>query len=104
MESRFYGGIATATVLAPAEPQRGDVAAAYAAMATAGTISEAQRQIFHDAADRLMETDGAEAILLGGTDLALAFDSATCTFPLVHCAAIHVDAIAAHAIGKGFAG
>ena len=32
--------------------------------------------------------DGAEAIMLGGTDLALAFDEGTAGFPLVDCAGI----------------
>lgn len=31
--------------------------------------------------------------MLGGTDLALAFNEQTAGFPLVDCAAIHVDAI-----------
>ena len=40
----------------------------------------------------------AEAIMLGGTDLALAFDAKTANFPLVDCAGIHVDAIVRRAI------
>jgi aspartate racemase len=47
---------------------------------------------------RLLENQGAEAILLGGTDLALAFNEQTAEFPLVDCAGIHADAIAQLAI------
>jgi hypothetical protein len=36
--------------------------------------------------------------MLGGTDLALAFNEQTAEFPLVDCAGIHVDAIARLAI------
>jgi hypothetical protein len=37
-------------------------------------------------------------IMLGGTDLALAFNQQDTAFPLVDCAGIHVDAIARLAI------
>jgi len=36
--------------------------------------------------------------MLGGTDLALAFNEQTAGFPIVDCAAIHADAIARLAI------
>jgi aspartate/glutamate racemase len=39
-----------------------------------------------------------EAIMLGGTDLAIVFNEAEAPFPLVDCAAIHVDAIASAAL------
>lgn len=100
MASRFYGGLAGTTVLPPAEPLLGEVHAAYAAMATAGAITDAQRAIFHRAAKTMIEDDRAEAILLGGTDLALAFDGMTSPFPIIDCAMIHVEAIAAAAIGE----
>jgi aspartate racemase len=35
---------------------------------------------------------GAEAVLLGGTDL-LAFEGQNCGFPVIDCASIHMDAI-----------
>jgi aspartate racemase len=46
----------------------------------------------------LLRDQGVEAIMLGGTDLALAFNEQTAEFPLVDCAGIHVDAIARLAI------
>ena len=36
---------------------------------------------------------GAEAVLLGGTDLFLAFEGRNCGFLMIDCAAIHMDAI-----------
>jgi aspartate racemase len=55
-------------------------------------------QIFHSAANRLIEERGADAIMLGGTDLALIFDEQRSSFPLIDCAAIHADAIARRAL------
>ena len=94
METRFYGGIETATVLPPPEPELSSVHQAYAAMAIAGTVTAEQRSVFHTAARRLIGDQGAEAIMLGGTDLALAFDANDREFPLIDCARIHAEAIA----------
>ena len=63
-------------------------------MAAAGFVTEGQRSIFNTVSRRLVEDQGAEAIMLGGTDLALALNEQTAEFPLVDCAAIHADAIA----------
>jgi aspartate racemase len=97
METRFYGRIASAEVIPPKGPDLDDVHAAYISMATSGFVSEDQRQVFNAVSRRLLG-EGAEAILLGGTDLALAFNEQTAEFPLVDCAGIHADAIARLAI------
>jgi len=49
--------------------------------------------VFQSASERLLREERVEAIMLGGTDLALAFDEASAGFPIVDCAGIHVDAI-----------
>ena len=97
METRFYGGIATATILPPAGEDLDRVHQAYVTMAAAGAVTDDQRAILHAAAHRLIDDRGAEAIMLGGTDLALVFDERTAPFPLVDCAAIHTDEIARQA-------
>ena len=98
MQSQFYDGIPTAAVIAPAMPDLDDVHQAYAAMATAGKVSMEQREIFESAARRLIDDAGAQAILLGGTDLALVFDQNNAPFPLIDCAAIHAQQIAEFAM------
>jgi len=98
METRFYGAITSATLVPPDEPALSAVHQAYADMAVAGQVTEAQRQVFDSASLNLMSA-GAEAIMLGGTDLALVYDEATAPFPLIDCAAIHVDAVVRQALG-----
>jgi aspartate racemase len=93
METRLYGAITNAEVIAPRGQMLDDVHAAYAAMATSGMVTNAQRAVFDAAAEVLLVQDKVDAIMLGGTDLALAFDAATTPFPLVDCAGIHVEAI-----------
>ena len=101
MESRFYGGVTTAEVVPPGGDDLGAVHDAYVAMATSGGVTGAQRAVFNAACERLMAEQRVEAIMLGGTDLALAFDVRDSAFPLVDCAAIHVDAVVRAALGGG---
>jgi aspartate racemase len=98
METRFYGRITSAEIVPPRKPDLDDVHQAYISMAASGFVTEDQRSIFNAVCHRLVEDQGAEAIMLGGTDLALAFNEQTAEFPLVDCAGIHADAIAKLAI------
>jgi aspartate racemase len=93
METRLYGAITNAEVIPPRGRMLDDVHSAYSAMATAGVVTDAQRAVFNAAAEALLAQDKVDAIMLGGTDLALAFDAATSMFPLVDCAGVHVEAI-----------
>lgn len=99
MESRFYGASTGAEIVPPGEPDLSAVHEAYVAMAAAGLVTEAQRDVFEAASERLLKEQDVEAIMLGGTDLALAFNEESASFPLVDCAGIHVDAIVRAAIG-----
>ena len=92
METKLYGSISSAELIAPDGNRFGEVGDAYSAMAGIGKVTDEQRQIFFTAGRELMAR-GAEAIMLGGTDLFLAFTGQLLPFPLVDCADIHVDAI-----------
>jgi len=99
MASHFYGGISSADIVAPMGDDLDRVHDAYAAMAVSGLLSDQQRAVFFDAANRLIDRAKVDAIMLGGTDLALVFNPDSAPFPLVDCAAIHVDQIVERAIG-----
>lgn len=92
METKLYGSVSSAELIAPEGGRFGEVGDAYSAMAGIGKVTDAQRQVFFTAGRELMAR-GAEAIMLGGTDLFLAFVGQPPPFPLVDCADIHVDAI-----------
>jgi aspartate racemase len=98
METQFYGGVSTATIIPPPASDLDDVHKAYVTMAASGTVTEAQRQVFVAASHRLLNEAGVEAIMLGGTDLALVFNESETAFPIIDCAAIHADAIARFAM------
>ena len=93
MESRFYGGISSAEVIPPAGAELAAVHQAYIAMALAGKVTPEQRALFHAAGRRLVDEQGCEAVMLGGTDLVLAFDGDDHGFSTIDCAGIHIAAL-----------
>jgi aspartate racemase len=67
-------------------------------MAAAASATEAQRRYFADQAEKLVAA-GAEAIVLGGTDLFLAFEGTTPDYPIIDSALVHADEIARVSMG-----
>jgi aspartate racemase len=97
METRFYSGISTAEVIPPSGNTLDNVHLAYVEMATSGSVTSSQRAVFDSACEQLFEEAEVDAIMLGGTDLALVYDDRQTDFPLVDCAAIHVKAVVQNA-------
>ncbi len=93
METRFYSGISTAEVIPPSGNTLDNVHSAYAEMAASGSVTSSQRTVFDSACKQLFKEAEVDAIMLGGTDLALVYDERQTDFPLVDCAAIHVKAV-----------
>ena len=92
MASKLYGKITKAEVIAPEGDEFERVQQCYGDMASIGRVTDEQRQTFFEAGRRLADR-GAEAVLLGGTDLFLAFTGHDCGFPVMDCADVHIDAI-----------
>jgi aspartate racemase len=100
MRTHLYGGISTASIVLPEGDALQQVHDSYRDMALERRATDERRQVFFSAGKQMCESQGAEAVLLGGTDLFLAFDDHDCGFPIVDCAAIHVDAIYRWSVGK----
>jgi aspartate racemase len=92
MESRLYGSITSPEIAVPEGDWLDRVHAAYSEMAQSGRVTEAHRTVF-DTASRALCERGAEAIMLGGTDLFLAYAGRDPGFAVIDCADIHVGAI-----------
>jgi aspartate racemase len=92
MDTRLYGSLEPLTVLVPQGEEFDEVQAAYGAMATIGRVTEPQRRTFFDAGRRLVDR-GAETVMLGGTDLFLAFHDRAADFPVIDLADVHIEAI-----------
>jgi aspartate racemase len=99
MRTRFFGQLnQTETVVPP-----GDLVAlgqVYQDMATSGVCTNEQRQTFFDAGREMMENQGADAIILAGTDLDLAYGGRDPGYPVVDALDVHVTVLADLASGR----
>jgi len=93
METALYGELHELSVVTPTGAQREQVNDDYVAMAIAGAATPDQRARLIGAGARLVREQGAEAILLGGTDLNLVYRDANPGYRVIDSAALHVDAI-----------
>ena len=98
MESRLYG-VSTVEVISLSAEQLREAHAQYVAMAVSGKATSEQRAFFEHAATQLINVHGAEAVVLGGTDLFLAFDKPDYSYRIVDCAQVHAEAIARIGLG-----
>lgn len=93
MESRLYGVVPALEVVLPDGDDLAATHDAYVAMARAGRVSAAGRELFLRVGGALCRERGAELVVLGGTDLCLAFDGVDAGFPVLDCARVHVEAL-----------
>jgi aspartate racemase len=93
MSSHFYGAFEGLDIVLPHGDMLDEVHQAYVAMATAGKVEHEHREIFFAAGKQMCNAQGAQAVMLGGTDLFLAFQDQEPGFPVIDCAQIHVEAI-----------
>jgi aspartate racemase len=94
MASRLYGTLAELDIVLPRDDELDRVGDEYLAMATAQHASEAQRELFFNVGARLCSEQGAEVVVLAGTDMFLAFEGHEPGFPTLDCADIHIGELA----------
>lgn len=94
METRLYGTIAGIEVVLPEHDELDVVSSEYFAMAIAQCATAEQRDLFFSAGARLCSEQGADVVVLAGTDLFLAFDGTEPGFEYIDCAELHIKALA----------
>ena len=97
MQTKFYSALNSAEVIPPNGRALDDVHSAYVSMAASGHVTSDQRAVFDSTSEWMIREANVDAILLGGTDLALVYREDQTQFPVVDCAAIHIDAVVRHA-------
>jgi aspartate racemase len=93
MQSKFYGGVTSVEIVAPKGADLDEVHNRYVAMATAAVATDGDRGYFIEAGRKLVEEQGADSIVLSGTDLFLAFDGQSPGYRVADAAEIHIGAI-----------
>ncbi len=72
----------------------------YQDVAVTGVCTELQRAAFFDAGRRMVEEQGADAIVLAGTELGLAFDGRETGYRVIDALDVHVSLLADVAAGR----
>lgn len=90
METRLFGAIASAEIVVPEPEMLKHVGAAYGAMAHRGRVTAEEAEICRAGARSLIEDQGVDAVLLGGTDLYLVFGGTDPGFPVIDAADLHI--------------
>lgn len=93
MRTRLYGQLERTEAVA-LDDETEDLGQLYQDMAVAGVCTPAQRRVFLDAGRRMVENRGAEAIVLAGTDLNLAFDGQEPGYRVIDALDVHVAELA----------
>nr|WP_092430173.1 aspartate/glutamate racemase family protein [Alloyangia pacifica] len=100
MRTRLYGQLARTEAVA-LDTETEALGQRYQDMAVAGCCTDEDRAAFFDAGHRMVRDMGAEAIVLAGTDLNLAFDGAQDPgYRIIDALDVHVDLLARLATGS----
>ncbi len=99
MATRLYGQLKVTEAVAP-DANLDEVGRTYQDMAVAGHCTAEQRAYFLDAGERLTKDQGAEAVVLAGTDLNLAFDGRNVGYRVIDALDVHVNVLARLAAGR----
>jgi aspartate racemase len=101
MESSLYGMAGDVEIIRPTSDEMESIHGTYLELLEKGTGTEEQHRKLTAIAHTLEKRDGADAILLAGTDLAVLFNEGNTEFPYVDCAALHLRRILKGMLGEG---
>jgi aspartate racemase len=93
VESGMFGQLSDLEIATPRAEEVDQIHNAYVEIVAARRGTPEIFQTLTDMAHRLRARDGAEAIVLAGTELSLVFNEANTDFPAIDCARVHLDAI-----------
>jgi len=93
MEGSLWGRLPGLEIVKPRPDEIAFVGRAYQRLLDTQRGDDAETAGLRALAAELQRRDGAEAILLAGTDLAVIFDEDNAGFPCIDVARVHIDAI-----------
>jgi len=93
VETDLFGKLKAFEIARPRPDEISFIHDTYSQLARTGSISGDQHRLLVDVAERLRARDGAEVIVLAGTDLSTVFNESNTPFPHLDCARAHIRAI-----------
>ena len=100
LNTKLFGLLTEAEIVVP-QTRLDELGKAYIEVAHTGTCSDDNRSKFFQAGASMIETQGAEAVLLAGTDLGLAFNGRTPDFRVIDALELHVEELVSLASKQG---
>jgi aspartate racemase len=94
METGLYGTLTGVELVLPQGDDLLSVSDQYFAMAKAQNATSTQRDLFFEVGARLCSEQNAEAVILAGTDMFLAFAGTDSGFEVIDSAEVHIRALA----------
>jgi aspartate racemase len=99
MRTRMYGRLVRTEAVAPDDVQR--IGSLYQDIAVRGACTQEERTALIEAGRRMVEDQGADAVVLAGTDLGLVFDgSVDPGYPVIDALDVHVAILADLALDR----
>jgi aspartate racemase len=92
VETRMFGSLGDVEVVMPAADEIDRIHRIYTEF-VAGRGGDAQAEELRQLAKTFVARDGAQAVLIAGTDLSMVFTESSAGFPMIDCARVHIDAI-----------
>jgi len=99
MRSRLFGQLRQTEAVVPSA-DLDELGAIYQDVAVGGVCSQDQREVFFAAGREMIDQQGAEAVVLAGTDLNLAFDGRDPGYRVIDALDVHVALLADLATGE----
>ncbi|WP_298842292.1 aspartate/glutamate racemase family protein [uncultured Roseobacter sp.] len=99
MRTKLYGQLEETRAVAPSD-DLDRVADTYLRMALSGQCTDESRALFFEAGRAMTDAHGADAVVLAGTDLGLAFDGHDPGYKVIDALDVHVALLADLASGE----
>ena len=99
VETRMFGHLGAVEIVEPKPDEIDAIHNIYIEIVGAQHGSAENIAALTNLARTFIERDGAEAILLAGTDLSPVFNASNTDFPAIDCARVHIDAIMRQLLG-----
>ncbi|MEM8775442.1 MAG: aspartate/glutamate racemase family protein [Pseudomonadota bacterium] len=99
METQLYSQLEKTRAVVP-DTDLSEVGQTYLDMAISGECTKEQRAFFFEEGRKMVEDQGAEAVVLAGTDLGLAFDGFDPGYKVIDALDVHVDLLTRLATGE----
>jgi aspartate racemase len=93
VETDLFGKLGGFQIARPRPDEIAVIHDIYSQLARTGSVSSDQHRLLIEVAERLRARDGAEVIVLAGTDLSTLFNESNTPFPHLDCARAHIQAI-----------